>query len=178
MRCSAGFSQYSAKVPGFLHHRPRDVVKHVVKLLEDQDGTSQGNVKLVGIGEFVLNGKTRVHFGDESNYPLCECYDWQHTRLPCKHFCEIFSCVPGWGWDKLSPLYRDSPLLSLDEMCLSNGEEEMEQDCHNQEQPSPETSAAINTPTGPDEFLQNRLTSSQVCQQEKKQSSTNRSSCR
>lgn len=60
------------------------------------------------------DGKLRVEFGNDSTYPHCDCSEWRHHRLPCKHFCIIFSNIPGWDWEKLSSLYRESPILNLD----------------------------------------------------------------
>lgn len=49
-----------------------------------------------------------------------DCSEWRHCRLPCRHFHLIFSCLPGWNWDKLSPLYHASLLLNLDYITLSS----------------------------------------------------------
>lgn len=88
--------------------------------LREPDSRSARRVKQVSEGDFTVDGKIRVQFGDDFKYPHCDCSEWRHSRLPCKHFCLIFSCVPGWSWEKLSSLYRESPLLNLDEMTLNN----------------------------------------------------------
>ena len=59
-----------------------------------------------------------VKFGSETTYPWCPCVDWRRNRLPCKHFSAIFLPLPQRGWDQLSPLYKENPLFSLDEMCI------------------------------------------------------------
>ena len=88
--------------------------------LREPDPRSAKRVKQVGEGEFMVDGKIRVQFGDDNRFPHCDCSEWRHSRLPCRHFCLIFSCLPGWSWDKLSSLYRESPLLNLDGITLSS----------------------------------------------------------
>ena len=82
--------------------------------LRQPDERSAKRIKQVGEGEFMVDGKVRVEFGNESTCPHCDCSEWRHHRLPCKHFCIIFSNIPGWDWERLSSLYRESPLLNLD----------------------------------------------------------------
>ena len=82
--------------------------------LRQPDDRSAKRVKQISNGCFQVDGKTSVKFGDDSTYPYCSCSEWRHNRLPCKHFCLIFANIPGWGWEKLSSLYRESPLLNLD----------------------------------------------------------------
>ena len=36
--------------------------------------------------------------------------------LSFKHFFLVFREFPGWNWDALSPLYRNSPFLMLDSL--------------------------------------------------------------
>lgn len=71
-------------------------------------------MKQHGEGDFIVDGKVHVQFGSDSMYPHCGCSEWRHHRLPCKHFCLIYANIPGWGWERLSFLYRQSPLLTLD----------------------------------------------------------------
>ena len=119
VRCSAQFGKYSEQVPQFLHNRPSDVVQHIMQNLIDPDSRSAKRVKQVNEGHFTVDGKISVRFGYELKYPHCDCSEWRHSRLPCKHFCLIFSCVPGWGWERLSSLYRESPLLNFDDIVLN-----------------------------------------------------------
>lgn len=120
MRCSGNFGKYSDRVPKFLRDRPRDVVKYIMNNLREPDPRSAKRVKQVGEGEFTVDGKIRVQFGDDKRFPHCDCSEWRHSRQPCRHFCLIFSCLPEWSWDKLSSLYRESPLLNLDDITLSS----------------------------------------------------------
>ena len=59
-----------------------------------------------------------VSFGDANNLPSCDCIDWQHFRLPCKHLCSVFSSFPEWGWDMLNASYTANPLINLDYSCI------------------------------------------------------------
>lgn len=124
MRCSGNFGKYSDQEPNFLHDRPRDVVKYIMNNLTEPDPRSAKRVKQVGEGEFMVDGKIRVQFGDDERFPHCDCSEWRHSRLPCRHFCLTFSCLPGWSWDKLSSLYRESPLLNLDDITLTSSTKE------------------------------------------------------
>ena len=124
MRCSGNFGKYSEQVPKFLHDRPRDVVKYIMNNLREPDPRAAKRVKQVGEGEFMVDGKIGVQFGDDKRYPHCDCSEWRHSRLPCKHFCLIFSCLPEWNWDRLSSIYRESPLLNLDDITFSSSTKE------------------------------------------------------
>lgn len=114
VRSFGKFSQYSDQIPAFLQNRPKGVVTHVMENLRGPDERAAKRVKKEDDGEFMVDGKIRVQFGDDLTYPHCTCSEWRHSRLPCKHFCLIFANIPGCGWEKLSSLYRESPLLNLD----------------------------------------------------------------
>lgn len=60
-----------------------------------------------------------VSFGSESSCCSCTCVSFQRTRLLCKHFCTVFESVPGWTFDKISPMYANNPILLLDEEVLA-----------------------------------------------------------
>ena len=48
--------------------------------------------------------------------PYCTCCDWKSSAYLCKHFFAIFRKFTAWQWNALSPLYRNSPFLTLDKM--------------------------------------------------------------
>ena len=56
-----------------------------------------------------------VHFGNGNEMPKCSCLDWIKSGYLCKHFFPIFEKYPSWPFNTLSPLYRNSPFLNLDE---------------------------------------------------------------
>ena len=57
----------------------------------------------------------KLDFGDAVRMPSCTCEDWRKSAYPCKHFFAVFMKYPEWGWNRLSPSYRTSPFLTLDE---------------------------------------------------------------
>ena len=59
-----------------------------------------------------------VSFGDATSFPSCNCDDWQHFKLPCKHLCSVFQSFPDWGWDMLNGTYTANPLINLDFSCI------------------------------------------------------------
>ena len=56
-----------------------------------------------------------VHFGNENEMPKCGCLDWIKSEYLCKHFFAKFEKYSSWPFNTLSPLYRNSPFLNLDE---------------------------------------------------------------
>lgn len=56
-----------------------------------------------------------VCLGSKTEFPSCECEDWSRTAFPCKHIFAILKHVEGLTWDSLSPVYRVSPYINLDE---------------------------------------------------------------
>lgn len=122
VRSSDGFRQYNASIPKFLRNRPLWLVDHV----RERMPYAHLHVQDEGDGKFLVQSETSsskkyaVTFGDEKSLPWCECRDWRRHRLPCKHFCSIFTQIQEWDWDKLSKTYRNNPLFSLDETCLFN----------------------------------------------------------
>lgn len=44
--------------------------------------------------------------------------DWRRTCYPCKHFLAVFKKFPNWTLYDLSPLYINSPFITLDDIAL------------------------------------------------------------
>ena len=61
----------------------------------------------------------KVSLGSEDELPYCECKKYQKTHLPCKHFGAVFRHIPDISWNSLPPFYREHPMLTVDEDCLS-----------------------------------------------------------
>ena len=55
-----------------------------------------------------------VSLGTDCDFPKCECFEWKRTMLPCKHMLAVLETREDLNWESLSPLYRNSPFLSLD----------------------------------------------------------------
>ena len=59
-------------------------------------------------------------FGSETQCPSCTCQSFQRTQLLCIHFCAVLRrALPAWTFDRVSPIYTQSPLLLLDEDLLT-----------------------------------------------------------
>ena len=56
----------------------------------------------------------KLNFGATDDMPHCECFDWQQTLLPCKHFVAVMTEFDDWNWSRLPDAYRNSPYLTLD----------------------------------------------------------------
>jgi len=63
-----------------------------------------------------------VNFGSEDTFPFCSCEDFRRTYLPCKHFFAVFKLADK-SWNDLSPMYRQSPYLKLDESVFAGSKD-------------------------------------------------------
>ena len=77
----------------------------------------------------------KLSFGDDTAMPNCTCYDWRHSAYLCKHFFAVFNVFPNWSWEALSPVYRISPFMTLDEEIQQHRSREILQDFEDSEQP-------------------------------------------
>ncbi|XP_070546963.1 sentrin-specific protease 1-like [Ptychodera flava] len=119
IKCCASFKKYNEEIPAFLQNRPREMVNHICSRYRNAIHIKETDIKEIQEGHFVIASESReekyhVNFGNENAMPSCECHDWKRTHWLCKHFLAIFNYFPSWGWNKLSPLYRDSMYFQLD----------------------------------------------------------------
>ena len=56
-----------------------------------------------------------LSFGGDDTLPKCNCPDFCHTGLLCKHFFAVFEHQKEWTWDALPKSYRENPHLCLDD---------------------------------------------------------------
>ena len=117
--------KYNEAVPQYLWNRPLQVVNHCKLSISLAEDIPLKNVTMSSEGKFFIrrqgqNGHYELTFGDSQVPPACQCYTWQRTRLPCKHFFAVFRYFPNWQWDKLSPAYVNGPRLTLDEAIIYN----------------------------------------------------------
>ncbi|KAI8516096.1 hypothetical protein Bbelb_069090 [Branchiostoma belcheri] len=126
---SSCYRKYHSNIPTYLQDRPRGVVNHILPRLTEAQCYEPGNIITVGPGVFKVTSKGGIsqHYhtvnfetSSANNMPSCTCRDWAKHKMPCKHFCAIFTLEEGWTWDKLSPAYRDNPLFSLDDTFLAS----------------------------------------------------------
>ncbi|KAI8488947.1 hypothetical protein Bbelb_334650 [Branchiostoma belcheri] len=118
---SSCYRKYHSNIPTYLQDRPRGVVNHILPRLTEAQCYEPGVFKVTSKGGISQHYHT-VNFETSStnNMPSCTCRDWAKHKMPCKHFCAIFTLEEGWTWDKLSPAYRDNPLFSLDDIFLAS----------------------------------------------------------
>jgi hypothetical protein len=125
VRSSEKYRKYSSSICSFLHNRPRDFVEHTMSRYAEGQTFAKENVLLKDSGVFsVASAKEdgsmyTVRFND-NGMPSCECFDWKRHRMPCKHFCAVFSMIEGYGWDQLPSSYKDSPFFTLDECIVGD----------------------------------------------------------
>lgn len=59
-----------------------------------------------------------VQLGNDHSFPKCECFDFEHHYLPCKHFFAIFLMIPGYSWESLPDYFRNSPFITIDNFII------------------------------------------------------------
>ena len=149
------YRRYAHAVPEYLKNRPREFVKHCLIKLSIAKSMNKSFISMVDDGLFHVKSDSSSHenytvyFGDEKSMPSCSCPAWSELFYPCKHFFCIFEKYPLWDWESLSPLYRNSPFLTLDyekEMIENENVKNVEPDVSNTEisSSSEENSCDIN----------------------------------
>ena len=104
------------------------MVKHNLEQISRADGIDIANVIMTDRGRFIVPSESMgleerydVFFGDETSLPSCTCFAWYNTPYLCKHFFAIFKKFPAWSWNALSPIYKDSPYMKLDNLFEKSG---------------------------------------------------------
>eukprot|EP00794_Sanderia_malayensis_P004341 gene4341-4918_t len=128
IKMSSSYRRYAENIPRYLINRPSTLVKSCLEKIDLANKIPASHVRMIGMGSFVVASNSRcslpeeynVSFGDEETMPSCTCYDWRHSAYPCKHFFAVFQKFPVWSWEALSPQYRNSPFLTLDEVVVYN----------------------------------------------------------
>jgi len=118
---------YGDHLPTCLMSKPAAVIMHVLEQIKSTESTvyqvSHIQPGIFWVHETADDTSTNqnahtVSFGDVNNLPSCDCVEWQRYKLPCKHFCSVFSSFPDWGWDMLNTNYIANPLINLDYSCI------------------------------------------------------------
>ncbi|XP_038049691.1 uncharacterized protein LOC119723202 [Patiria miniata] len=122
---------YSMKVPDFLHNRPKHVIKHMMSRLENSKVYKKDDVAMTAPRCFKVRSESgkqgqsyEVSLGSADQAPKCECQDWKHTFLPCKHLFAVLS-NSNLTWDDLPVSYRESPYLTLQPHWLTHPEDSL-----------------------------------------------------
>ena len=127
VRSSSLYRKYNDDVPQYLRNRPRRLIDDMrKKMIALETGVVAGVQMKSDRGVFLVPARGsrpshEVVFGDESTFCSCTCQSFQRTQLLCVHFCAVFHAFPDWSFDRVCPLYTQSPLLTLDEDILQAG---------------------------------------------------------
>ena len=114
------YRRYAHAVPEYCKNRPCELVKHCLLKLSIAKSMNKSFISMVDDGLFHVKRDScshenyTVYFGDEKSMLSCSCPAWSEPFYPSKHFFCIFEKYPVWDWQSLSPLYRNSTLLTLD----------------------------------------------------------------
>ena len=123
MRSSSLYRQYNDDVPQYLRNRPRCLIDDMRKKMISVETNVMASIEMKYDGVFLVTPRAgrpphEVVFGDESTCCSCTCQSFQRTQLLCVHFCAVFRAFADWTFERVSPLYTQSPLLTLDEDIL------------------------------------------------------------
>lgn len=128
VRSSSLYRRYSDDVPLYLRNRPRRIIDDMRKKMRSLQAFEVAGVRLkspAGVFLVPARGSGRppheVVFGSETTCCSCSCQSFQRTQLLCIHFCAVFRALPDWTFNHVSPIYTQSPLLTLDEDILRSG---------------------------------------------------------
>lgn len=113
---SLSYRLYHESVPSYLHERPPAVIQPIMERLrrvleynskDATSGTKEGTFQIKSEREG--RGFHEVDF----NFPSCSCLDFKKSKLPCKHFGEVFLLVDEWTFSRLPAAYRYGPYLTF-----------------------------------------------------------------
>lgn len=128
VRSSSLYRKYNDDVPQYLRNRPRRLIDDIRKKMISVEPEVVSGVcqKSADVGVFLVPARGarpfhEVVFGDESTFCSCTCLSFERTRLLCTHFCAVFRARTDWTFDRVSPVYTQCPLLTLDEDILQAG---------------------------------------------------------
>ncbi len=156
---AASFSKpYDKDVPFFLRDRPKRFIAHCMQRMPPNvTAIPAESVRQIGPAKAEVDsvdtpGVTyELNFGDDSHRPTCSCKDFRQTQWVCKHFLAVMHHCPELGWEKLSPLFRESRFLCLDLGPTSCSQEQESPETQAQEPSVPESTATTSSPTSHDE---------------------------
>ena len=109
---------YNKDYPTFLHNKPQRFTEHISKRLMEIEHMDQKNITFVSDGVFMVQSQTKPEHQYKvsflGSYPDCECDDFGHKCMPCKHMLAIIMLWPDCSWDSLPKPYRESIYFNLD----------------------------------------------------------------
>ena len=119
--------QLNLKLPVYIRHQPVTVRSNINEVLSSLLPMDVIQTAAEGIF-FVSHGGERQHkvsFGNEYNYPSCDCWTWTARMELCEHFCTVFKELDTWHWCQLSPLFTGNPIFRVDRTQLDTPYKEM-----------------------------------------------------
>ena len=111
--------KYNDNIPGYLHNRPRTVVKHCENKLSIANVMTKANVRKSDEGYQVDKKDSDETYTVDITRPKCDCFSWKKLKLPCKHMFSVILYTEE-TWTSLPETYRNSVYLTLDEIVVGN----------------------------------------------------------
>ena len=122
-KLSTAVKKYGKSVDSFLFERPDRIIHHFSnKQITAKNPISPVQIKKLSgkncfkVSSFATKHKEYVvKFGDVESRPSCECFDFESTLLPCKHFAAvILSSQTESTWMDLPDWYRESAYMTIE----------------------------------------------------------------
>ena len=102
-------------------------MKHCLRKISLANSADLSAISIVENGVFSVKSfendeskRYMVSFGDDMNMPKCTGLDCESCCYLFKHFAAVFLKFRAWQWDALSPLYINSPFLTLDNFDMND----------------------------------------------------------
>ena len=126
VRFTSGFKKYHTSIPYFLKDKPKVLVTDLLQKMDKVTTEMIDSVKVWTDNTFTVHSSDIssdksfiVDFGNEDTFCSCTCPDYRRNRMICKHFFAVIKSGIR-TYEDLTPLFRNSPFICLDEDLLSD----------------------------------------------------------
>ena len=138
---------YDESIPNYMVNRPGPLVDDMMKkrgrvtefMIDSVHPITDSVTKTYRVQSIHLQSNENkiytVNFGDEENICTCNCGDFRHNRVLCKHFFAIFESGKG-NFHEISPVYLHHPYTTIDNYVLGGGVS-LVSNIHQHENPEP-----------------------------------------
>ena len=118
---------FNPTIPTFLQNMPTDVIKHLLKRIENANTVRNEDIKEQSSLDLCFKVRSESYSDEWYNVnfasgPNCDCPDFQKHYLVCKHLFAIMKHKEK-TWEDLPEVYRNSPYLKLQPFFLSGNRE-------------------------------------------------------
>ena len=118
-KLASTITTYNANIPTYLHERPHNFVKHMLKRQDVAKTIRKSNIKCEdnSKGIFKFTSQTpgsKEEYNVNLSLPSCNCFDFRRTVWPCKHILAMFYHFNSWSWENLPKSYTNNPFISID----------------------------------------------------------------